>query len=170
MARLKALGIWVPTFPFCAYHDDGYVNSMVAHAKSLSMKYGIFVNPDMASKAAGMIVEGGGILRTNYHIFYLNKGDREFDIRNRAHEETHFLEMRGFLNKLERRLLEEQGARINFSSITVDDDDVGGKEVIAHIGGIYALVKNGLDHNAVISSIEAFNYARNLYNKSRIAA
>ena len=170
MARLKALGIWVPTFPFCAYHDDGYVSSIRAHAEMLSRKYGKPIDINTGCKASGMTFTGEGVLRTHYHIFYLNKKDRILDVMVRGHEETHFLELHGFLDKLERKLLEEQGVRINLGAIQVDNDDTKGQEVIAHIGGIYAMARNGLDPHTVRSQIEEFNCARSLYNESRIAA
>ncbi len=89
---------------------------------------------------------------TIHHIFYEKRkyNDEAFNemvaISVRAHEETHVVELWGALGRLEKQILREQNKRIPLR-------DISDEEVIADVGAIYALVKNGYS----IDDIESFS-------------
>ena len=138
-------------------------------AEKLAKKYGsIYFNHERDSKASGKIQVERRIVRTHYYIFYLDKKDNIVNTRIKAHEETHFLEITGHLNLLGGKMLDKQRVRIDLDHISEYGEDIQGKEIIAHLGSIYALVNMGLKPNEIKCGIDEFNYAVELYNRSII--
>ena len=134
MIKLEMLGIELPSIPFVKYHDDGFVNSINDYTDKLNEIYG------RQRKHYNFDSIGRHLIRrkrktVHYHIFYEDIGPVS-NAHVREHEETHFLDSIHKLETLEKKILKEANIRIKFRKI----ED---KEIIAFIGGIYAVLKSG---------------------------
>lgn len=101
---------------------------------------------------------------TEYHIFYIDHRHEPTNLFMRAHEETHVLYELGRLDILADRLLAGQGVRISF-------DEIDEEEVIAELGGIYALGRAGLRPGSIMRRHKTGRYfgrAMRLYEQSRL--
>ena len=164
--ELETLGLRLPRSAKHILYDDGFVNSIDARMKRLKRRYSDPAESKAESEAeskedtstAGMhyqapvkVITKGNIgnwkvtLKTSAtvnHIFYEmpEYKDEAFNemvaIAVRAHEETHIAQTWGALGRLEKLIRKEQDKKIDLRGI---DDD----EVIAEVGAIYALRKNG---------------------------
>ncbi len=166
IAKLEILGISVPT-RFKGYHDDGFVSSIPKHIQILKNKYPNIKNLEVPEHA-GLCMEGKKF-RTHIHIFYIDQNSNAKNIRTRAHEETHALDYFGELDILEKKILSEQGVRINFNELREDDEDcLIDMQVRAELGAIYALKSRGIDLDELEGCPDYFNFAREYYEKNVI--
>ncbi len=126
------------------------------------------------------------IVSKQAHIFYLNQNtikndysqnfNNIFDIKTRAHEETHALHQLGKIKYLEEALLHKQKVKIDFDSIK-------DYQVIADMGSIYvlkekynSLKENELTDKRIIETLTrkkfnqgfSFEEALEIYNNSII--
>jgi hypothetical protein len=163
IAKLKVLGITVP-IGFRCYHDDGFVDSVPSHLTKLAKKYDDIRNIENVV-AEGMCTERKGLLRTHIHIFYKRHESENYNLRRRAHEETHALDYFGWLNVLEKRMFLEQGVRINFLELRDDEDCLCDMQIRAELGAIYALKKRGINLDDLKGCPDYFEFAREYYEK-----
>jgi hypothetical protein len=167
-AKLKVLGITIPT-GFASYHDDGFVPSTSEHLKKLQKKYRDMISLEIG-EFGGMAVNGRR-LGNHLHIFYEDYGPEKerYTLRTRAHEEAHALDFFGFLDRLEKKMLEEQRVRIYFNELRDDGEDtLIDRQVRAELGAIYALVKYGVDLDSLKNLPDYHTFAREYYEKHRI--
>ena len=163
-ANLKILGITVPT-GIKKYHDDGFVKSLKAHLIKLNRLHGFerFNYIRIDENAVGKFA----LMDLNYHIFYIKQSKETGNILIRAHEETHALDEFEKLDALAERLLEEQRVKINFKEI----DE---KEVIAHLGSLYALHARGISQSKIellydmYGDINSGTTAKRIYKQSKL--
>ncbi len=169
IANLKILDIKIP-IGINAYHDDGYINSVVEHFNKLSKKYSNLQPYDKEIEFNGMSVEGRGKIRKHFHIFYRDQVSEPLNLRTRAHEETHALDFFGWLNRLENKLLTEQGININFDGLREDlQDSYIDQQVRAEIGAIYTLKSRNIDLKELKGKVpEYFDYALDFYEKHKV--
>ncbi|MDP3728206.1 MAG: hypothetical protein Q8R18_02000 [bacterium] len=166
IARFQILGITIP-IGVGVYHDDGFVASIQNHIQKLAKTYPNIRNIS-SEGVGGMCIEGEGILRTHLHVFYKDTEDEGYNIRRRAHEETHALDFFGRLDVLERRILSEQNVKINFPELRDAgiDNSIDG-EVRAEIGAIYSLKKRGISLDNLKGCPEYFAIARAYYEERK---
>lgn len=173
MIRLAVLGIEYELGLNRVFHDDGFVEDVLAHRRKLDGLYGCLGDEKIyqGQKFSGEHafrkewLPNGAVVVHN-HIYYVNHGFSPSNINTRGHEETHAAEFDGVLHLLAERILEEQGVRIDFRAI--DEKEVG-----AEIGGIFALYRWGFYPELLINRPERpvesyFDAARKLYEQSRI--
>lgn len=161
-AELEVLGLKLPRTFKHVFYDDGFVDSVDDRTNWLMHLYNVHAEPEKeASTDAAirgkhyelpvtvttegevgnwmMAIETKAVV---HHIFYEppRHDDEMYNdmsrILLRAHEETHVVHGWGALSRLEKKIRREQKKRIDLRAI----DDI---EVIAQVGAIYALVKNG---------------------------
>lgn len=137
LAKLKVLGIETNLMQDMTYHDDGFVSCCLEHRENIYKK--LEVEPpklglgEMLYPGVGACIEVNG----EVHIFYKKSIFSGNIIRVRAHEEWHaFQELSGNTSILEKKLLDEQGIRIDF-------DKINDGEIEAEIAAIYALRSRG---------------------------
>lgn len=167
IARFNVLGITVP-IGLRVYHDDGFVMSVPEHMQRLARKYPNLRNQEN-KEAGGRCVEGKSYFRTHLHIFYKDYNSEIYNIRIRAHEETHALDYFGWLSVLEKRILSEQRVRINFLELREDDGDcLIDTQVRAELGAIYSLKKRGFNLDDLKGCPNYFAIAREFYEKRKV--
>ncbi len=158
--ELEILGLKLPRSAKHILRDDGFVNSVDAYLKRLKRRYNDSAEYEADVSIDGMHYNASGKMITKgnigdwkvtietpvivHHIFYEMPEYKDETmnemtiISGRAHEETHVAHTwgGGALSKLEKLIRKEQDKRINLRSI-------GDREIVAQVGAIYALMKNG---------------------------
>lgn len=141
---LKVLGIEVPVNDNIEYHDDGFVSSIEVYKKRLLKRYNNNTN-NLNKDCSGTFGRFESDGKIHHHIAYLNQEHNSLNIQTRAHEETHVLDSLGYLDLLEKKIIDEFMVGISFGLIKCFDNFFKDKsEIIAEIGGIYALCKSGI--------------------------
>ena len=142
IAKLEILGIEFPLSKNQEFSDDGFVNSLKDYKIWLLKRYTSY-QPEEELNKGEFGTTGTFRVSANvyYHIAYTNQGDEGRNINTRAHEETHVLNDLGHLDLLTAKILDDLNINLDLSLINLFNE----KELIADIGGIYALYKRKID-------------------------
>jgi len=171
-ANLDALGIEVPLRRNEFYHDDGYVDSIEGHEKELCVLYGRdYESPEKNGTEVVGICRV--IKRYNWsdleiikdiHTYQIDFGTENYKLQVKAHEQAHALHKLDKLEILSRKIEKNFRVRINFDQLT-------SSEVIAHMGGIYAVLKKTNDPNQLAikkSGIDDYMEALYIWKNSKL--
>ncbi len=141
--------------PCYNYQDHGYVNSI--KDKTQEIDIGMVVSKHNDKTQWGRMYAKGYQL----HIYYLQFSSHVENVRVRAHEETHALEIIGGLYLLS-DALEKQ-------NVYIDVQFIKRKEVIAELGAIYAIYERKLNPLDIPNKFitDNFKKALELYNNSK---
>jgi hypothetical protein len=187
-ANFEVLGIrtWLDFWD--VYRDDGFVPSVDEHYRKLRLRYSYFIDETVVPEKIPEKIKGvysyfytPGILQSFcfHHIYYTDTGSEIDTVRMRAHEEAHVLLRLKRASLLARKILRDQGIKINFDDVVKHSDiyvdDMGNaydtvEEVGADIGAIYALHQRGMLPAAIATPIAThgnFIKALEIYEKSR---
>lgn len=122
------------------FRDDGFVEDVHTHARKVNQEFG----DDPNSYDSGVALNGklplvGGLTRVRRAsnpipviIFYHHYDSRIKETFVRGHEETHVLQEIGNIHLLKEKLIP---LKLNIDFATIDN------ELIADIGGLYALIR-----------------------------
>jgi len=141
---LRALGLRTYVKPNTEFNDDGYVKSIKDQEKKLYNQYNISQRTTRAKTILGLCIPINIKRKNIYHIFYINTKNRLINTLLKAHEETHFLDWENRLNTLWDAYKKELGITINSRMIKHKNPDIR-REIIADMGCIYILEKQGLE-------------------------
>lgn len=141
-ANLETLGLVVPIGIFRAYHDDGHVESIQDHLQKLTDRYlmidmGAPPAERLDTHTSGLHIEFGAMFRIHHHVFYRDLGSPNYNVGNRAHEETEFLVATHKQKHLVDIIMREFGIRIDF-------DEIQDKEAKAYVGSVFTLLRKGM--------------------------
>jgi hypothetical protein len=169
-ADLKILGIQSPLRDKEEFYDDGFVASLQEYKAGLLKKYNSYQPEEVLNSkdfgTTGTFWVGD---RIYYHIAYIDQGSEVRNLNTRAHEETHVLADSGSLELLIHRILIDLNLTLNLSLINEPDK----RDVIAEIGGIYAVLKSGMDPENIKefraeqfqAALRIYEAAKNIWNK-----
>jgi len=146
------------------YTDEGFVKSISDKTMELYERYGY---PTKGyDRSTDENVKGRYLHFTyaqKFHILYLDLGSEPLNIQNRAHEETHIIDLMNQLDILMERIYQLHRVRINFHEI----ED---RELRAQLGSLSALYANGYtpeDMPARYSQVNAnWIEAQKIWNES----
>ncbi|MEK6820242.1 MAG: hypothetical protein AABX71_00850 [Nanoarchaeota archaeon] len=139
---LKVLGIKFQSENYC-FRDDGFVEDIHAHARKVNQEFGDDpASYDLEVSLNEKLPLVGGLTRVRNAsqpipviICYYHQDSPLKEIFVRGHEETHALQEMGRLHLLQERLVALR--------LKIDIGAYSDNELIADIGGLYAVIKHG---------------------------
>lgn len=152
--------------------DDGFVPDITEHTKKVYLEFW-GTDKGLEEAVAGLDANPGGryILFKEGEtitavIFYKYEGPLT-EILRRAHEETHVLHAIGRLDLLEERL-HQLGVQIDLTKYSDFDTCTElEREVVANIGGFYALQRRGADITKLsVKGPQSIKHAVRLYQQA----